>query len=220
MADGSINLTAPYINYFSRFGTVVPIYALDEHVNRDIDLLVLIGGADVNPSRYTNELHWMTQNPNIQLEFFDINVLPNYIDANIPIFGICRGFQTLNVHFGGQLHQHIQQKTSTISRADAVDKLTATSQGLTYCLDNAIISQKGYNRINLFEVNSLHHQGFFMEDCGEGIIPLLSNNQYNNVEAFTVRDKPIFAVQWHPEELWDTFSTKTIQNLIAHRHDN
>lgn len=210
---GHISIQSPYASYFSYFGTVVPIFALDDHINHDIDLLVLPGGADVAPSRYTAKPNFETQNPNVQLEYFDTNILPQYIDAEIPIFGICRGFQTLNIHFGGKLSQHIVQTSSTLSRQELSNSLAATEAGLEYNKGLQIYEVQK-NKTILFKVNSMHHQGVFGNDLGKDIIPLLVNNDDKNIEAFTVVHKPIFAVQWHPEEIRDRFSNMTIRHLL------
>lgn len=156
----------------------------------------------------------MTQNPQVELEWFDKYMLPQYVDANISIFGICRGFQTLNVHFGGKLNQHIYQNTSTKSRDEKVDDLISTVQGQQFCIEWNIFSNKN-NKPFEFGVNSLHHQGVSMNILGNDVIPLFTNKLYNNIEVFTVRNKPIVAVQYHPEELSDTFSARVITKLLG-----
>ena len=210
--SGVISIPAAYTNYFANFGTIVPIFALDDYINRDIDLLVLIGGSDVNPMRYGDKPHFHTQNPNIELEYFDMYVLPKYIEINMPIFGICRGFQTLNVNFGGKLSQHINQKTSTNpSRTELVDKLIFTGTEASKIISEKI--NKDNKKVPL-EVNSMHHQGVFMNQLGEGLIPIFTNSVYENVEAFKHYSKPIVGVQWHPEEIYDKYSYYEIQNLL------
>lgn len=211
--DGSINVPNAYASFFSYFGTIVPIFALDDYINKDIDLLVLPGGADVNPERYGAKPNFECQNSNLQAEYFDTYVLPHYIDAGIPIFGICRGFQTLNVHFEGSLSQHIAQASSTLSRSQQVDSLLATEYGAEYMKTYDIPGISKGHSVG-FKVNSLHHQGIFSQNLGNDVIPLLINSEHKNVEAFKIAELPIVGVQWHPEEIHDTFSVKTIRQLI------
>ena len=64
---------------------------------QDVDLLILPGGADVLDE--STKPGYYTQKPNLFYEYFDRNVMPLYIEKNIPIFGICRGFQSINIRF-------------------------------------------------------------------------------------------------------------------------
>lgn len=201
-SDGGLGIPSAYAQYFANWGLLIPINALDTSVY-DVDLLVLTGGSDVNPERYNKDLSFFTQNSNVQLEYFDTKILPQYIDSNIPIFGICRGFQTLNVHFGGSLKQHIWNETS-VKRDDLVHDVIATDY----------LRQLKYYNVSKFKVNSLHHQGFNVEHCGEMVKPLLLHKDRENVEAFGISGKPIAAVQWHPEEIFDAFSSSTINLLL------
>lgn len=220
--NGNVSVASAYASFAAMFGTIVPIFALDEYVNTDIDMLILIGGQDVDSSRYGAKPAYMAGNPNIQLEWFDKFMLPQYIDANIPILGICRGFQTLNVVYGGVLNQHINQQYSK-TRDETVHDITLTA----YAADmfnffkcdpnNDIVKHK---KGTLQKVNSLHHQGFNIDQCGEGIVPIATNSSYNNVEAIWVRNKPIFAVQWHPEEINDRLTMFIVRHLLRYGFNN
>lgn len=218
--NGTISIAAAYASFFSNFGMIVPIFTYDEYVNTQIDLLVLVGGADVYPERYGKKPNFNTQNPNIGMEWFDTYMLPQYIQAGVPIFGICRGFQTLNVHFGGTLSQHIKQAYSTSSRADKVDELTIMLDGVNKCVEYGIINDNQRMNLNVrrsnFKVNSLHHQGVFMDDLAEteGVKPLLMNEVNKNIEAIQFNEIT-YGVQWHPEEIYDMFSMKLIRELLA-----
>lgn len=215
--EGGLGIPSAYAAFLSTFGILIPINPLDDNVNTDIDILLLLGGSDVNPARY-GELHnidFMTQNPNIQLEYFDVCVLPKYIDNKIPILGICRGFQTLNVHFGGRLDQHIYQSTSASNnRAELVHHVVFTNEGFT------IAKSIGVSTFKKMKINSLHHQGFFTDDAGEGIISMLTNEEQGNVEAFIHKTLPVAGVQWHPEEIYDDFSMSLIQYLLSRSERN
>lgn len=199
--DGTMSLSGPYVHFANHFGQLVVIDALDEKVH-DVDLLILPGGSDVDSARYNNKPSYHAQQPNHFMEWFDKNMIDGYIKAGIPIFGICRGFQTLNVHFGGSLDQHINQKTSVL-RNDLVDTLEFTS-----------IVQKYNIRNEKYEVNSLHHQGFNINQLGKDLFVLAINKNYQNVEAIIHKDLPIAAVQWHPEEIWDILSIKIIRSFL------
>lgn len=214
-SEGGLGIPSAYAQYFSNFGLLVPINALDDRVNTNVDMIVLQGGADVNPARYNAPLNYMTQNPNIQMEHFDATMLPLYIEQNIPIFGICRGFQSLNVTLGGTLTQHMWQEYSSRSRDELAHGVTYTNHAKNYSqlikfpfLNHT--AKEGHN----FKVNSLHHQGFEIDECAQNVFPILLHTNASNVEAFVVRGKPIVGVQWHPEEIYDAFSNTVINYLL------
>ena len=101
-----------YSQYFKKFGDIKLIRADDDDIHEDITALVLTGGADINPIRYNEPPDDMLGSPNLMYEYFETQILPEYLDKDIPIIGICRGFQCLFVEFGGKLIQHRNLKTS------------------------------------------------------------------------------------------------------------
>jgi putative glutamine amidotransferase len=205
--DKSTGVSRSYLEYFKQFGKVITIDWDDEEV-QDIDLLVLPGGADVSTFRYNQKPDYYTGSPNIYFEWFDQFVLPNYIKQGIPVFGICRGMQTLNVLFGGTLHQNIIQEYSVKTRGEEVHTVT---------LDKApyvgnFIKSIGFN-FNSFKTNSLHHQA--VDEVGSGFQVIYTHAKLDNIEAIYHKELPIIAVQWHPEEMDnDQFSNKAIKFLL------
>ena len=133
---------------------------------------------------------------------FDVNVLPHYVAKGVPVFGICRGLQTLNVYFGGTLNQHINHEYSTKSRQELVHDIYIYRQGINIFTKN--------NKLG--KVNSLHHQS--IKDLGENLVKLAVSDD-ETVEAIKHRTLPIAAVQWHPEEIEDGFSEQLITNLLT-----
>jgi gamma-glutamyl-gamma-aminobutyrate hydrolase PuuD len=139
-------------------------------------------------------------------QFFYEKRLSLYIDANIPIFGICMGFQMLAVYFGSTLEQHLWRHPQSAARSVAghtVEPLPAVAHYAT----------------KPFEVNSHHHQGVFLQGLSPELEPLALTKAAPDMdnmlaEAFRHRSKPIMAVQWHPEEWFDTFSCKMIEELL------
>jgi gamma-glutamyl-gamma-aminobutyrate hydrolase PuuD len=207
VGDNSIGITQPYYEFFNYFGDVEILSP--NHRVRNLDLLVLPGGGDVNPVRYGQAPRLFTGNANPILEWFDVIMLPKYISKNIPIFGICRGLQTLNVHFGGTLKQHSPHEHSTDSRDDLV-------HGVHQYLN---LEEFGYNP-NLkkqFRVNSLHHQS--IDKLGKDLNPTAIHTKDMTIEGVLHKTLPIAAVQWHPEEIYDEFSIKTISHLLTQKKE-
>ena len=205
--EKSTGVSRSYLEYFKKFGKVITIDWDDEEV-QNIDLLVLPGGADVSTFRYNQKPDYYTGAPNIYFEWFDQFVLPEYVKQGIPVFGICRGMQTLNVLFGGTLHQDIIQEYSTKTRGEEVHSVNLNKSFTT----ESFIKRIGHN-INTFKINSLHHQA--VDKVGSGFEVLYTHSKLDNIEAIYHKELPIIAVQWHPEEMDnDVFSNRAINFLL------
>lgn len=187
---GIVGVALSYIQWASKFGTPV-LLTPDSPVN--VDALLLPGGADVYYKRYALIRGYWTQDPNSYLEKFDEEVLPGLI-GKLPIFGICRGLQTLNVILGGTLTQHLFRHPYSLSEKDMVHTVT-TSDGRT-----------------LGKVNSFHHQ--CIKKLGGGVTAELFAHD-GTVEAISCKSKGIFAVQWHPERLGDPYSVDKFNQLLG-----
>jgi gamma-glutamyl-gamma-aminobutyrate hydrolase PuuD len=170
-------------------GGVTLIHPWEDDVRSDVGLLYLPGGNDVQPLRYgQKKIPWLCGPQNANFEYFDLNLLPKYVDAKTPIFGTCRGHQTINVHFGGTLHQHIEEPSSGMERDKLVHLVCDTR------------SQE------IFGVNSLHHQsidklGDGLEATLVGFVKKKKRVQALAIEAIVHKELPIFCEQFHVEEL-------------------
>lgn len=205
VGDNSFGVTVPYYEYFNFFGDV-QILSPNSSV-KELDLLVLPGGADVNPLRYKAKPRLYTGAPNPFLEYFDEKVLPKYIAKGTPIFGICRGLQSLNVLFGGTLYQHKQHEYSSEYRGQEVHGVVQH-----YNPETDVLTPVSGKSKPAFKVNSLHHQ--CIKDLAEPLVATLTHDKDGTIEAIKHRELPIHAVQYHPEELWDDFSITVISKLL------
>ncbi|HEY1825605.1 MAG TPA: gamma-glutamyl-gamma-aminobutyrate hydrolase family protein [Acidimicrobiales bacterium] len=158
-----------------------------------LDGLVLTGGADVEPSHYG-------QAPDDDLgaiepdrDAWEIALLDAAQKKGIPVLGICRGFQLVNVVFGGTLRQHVELDEGAGHPQWDVDGRTAT---------HGVNVVEGTLTAELYpgemRVNSLHHQ--VLDEVGEGLI-VTAKATDGVVEGFETPDGSIVAVQWHPELL-------------------
>lgn len=191
---GMYGVESSYMEFAEIFGTPV-VLTTGSALTTNIDGLILPGGADVNPSRY-GVPGFKTGNSNVHLEYFDTQVFPEILARKIPIFGICRGLQMLNVHFGGNLIQHLFTHPYSGSELDLVHGVRTVEDAT-----------------QLFEVNSFHHQA-----CGNigrgGEVLFISTDSEATIEAISW-GKNIVAVQWHPERMMDEFSFKTCNKLFS-----
>ena len=107
--NGKVGQTFAYMQFFSQFGYVRMISTTDnlENIVNEVDMLILPGGADVDPATYDGIPGVNNSRTNGHYEYLDLQLIPKFIAAEKPIFGICRGFQRLNTWFGGTLNQHV-----------------------------------------------------------------------------------------------------------------
>ena len=199
--DGDIfGIHKDYISLIQEFGTPVIMSPVEKHLwhqTYKIDGLVLQGGADVNPLRYNAIFGMKTQRPDNYLEYFDTEILPDYV-GKMPIFGICRGLQTLNVHFGGTLKQHLWRHPVSKNKEDLVHDVLVKE------LDSS-------NEIK-FKSNSFHHQA--INKLGEDL-EVYAKAEDGIIEAILHTKLPIAAVQWHPERSRDEVALNLMGNLFC-----
>lgn len=201
-------VTGHYMEFANKYGDVRILMPHEEFV--EVDLLILPGGLDLSPTSYRAVPSFRSSNHDVFKEFFFKERLQNYVNANVPIFGICLGFQMLNVHFGGTLTQNLLYHPESNSRWATAHKIVVN----------------GYK--NPIEVNSHHHQGVTVEkDLSEEFnvvawsadsrdkLGKLTNTEPEGtlVEAFLHKTLPIAGVQWHPEELYDSVSNQLITSI-------
>ena len=196
-----------YLELISRFGKPHIIFPGEELA--DIDLLLLPGGLDVAPQSFGAVPTFKTGNQDVFKQFFYDKRLSLYIDAGIPIFGICLGFQMLAVYFGSTMEQHLWRHPQSPGRSMAGHTVDPLPAAVNYAAQP-------------FEVNSHHHQGVFLHGLSDELEPLAlakadPDSELMLVEAFRHRSKPIMAVQWHPEEWFDAFSCMMINDLLSCR---
>ncbi|MDR2848086.1 MAG: gamma-glutamyl-gamma-aminobutyrate hydrolase family protein [Bacteroidales bacterium] len=201
--DGTVfGAGSNYLELISRFGKPRILFPDEDTVA--VDLLLIPGGLDIAPQSFGVTPTFKTGNQDVFKQFFYEKQLPTYIEAGIPIFGICLGFQMLAVYFGSALEQHLWRHPQSNGRSVAAH----TVQPLP-----AVTGTQP------FEVNSHHHQGVLLSGVSPQLEPLAlaSLDPYTDtplVEAFRHKTKPIMAVQWHPEEWFDDFSCSMIKQLI------
>lgn len=162
------------------------------------DGFLLTGGSDIEPSYYNEERIPQCDESSPERDAFESLLIQKIDRTAKPIFGICRGFQMLNVFYGGSLWQDIPSqfcKEITHNPSD-VKMIAVRTHEVTITPNTRLHSLLGCSSL---QVCSMHHQGikkladrFVMSAIApDGII-----------EAFESNDsKYILAVQWHPEWL-------------------
>lgn len=206
LGENSFGVGKSYLSMIAHFGDPVIIMPNDELIN--VDLLVLPGGADINPLVYGETPGFHTSNSDVHKQHFYDKKLKMYVDNKTPIFGICLGMQMINTFFGGKLVQHIGSHPQSSSRGEKAHKVMPC--------DSAGRVIKGEK----FEVNSHHHQAVTLDTLSEELIPLYlagdteKDRAIGIIEALRHKSLPIVGVQWHYEEWFDQFATEIIYGLL------
>jgi putative glutamine amidotransferase len=178
-----------------------------------MDGLVLSGGEDIDPARYGEPRDARTVvDPG--RDVLDEEAFHAAEQRGVPIFGICRGLQAINVFSGGRLVQHVDAHASRPYRGRAADASRHSLQVLPESTLSALLG--GAARL---EVNSFHHQAVDRDGLAPGLRAsgIAHHDQGDLVEALegTSGDRWLLGVQCHPERtesspqefarLWDAF---------------
>ena len=165
-----------------------------------LDGLLLTGSpSNVEPHHYQGPDSAPGTHHDPARDRLTLNLIRAAVAAGVPLLGICRGFQEMNVAFGGSLHQRVHEAGPFMDHRED----HAAPLEVQYGLRHALLVQPGGLLAGLalgpqFEVNSVHGQG--VERLGEGL-RVEGVAPDGLIEAFSVADAPGFAlgVQWHPE---------------------
>ena len=175
--------------------------------------LVLPGGADVAPARYGQEPLPCLGEVDPDLDRVELELARWAVEADLPLLGICRGLQVLNVALGGTLYQDL---ASQCPRALKHDYFAAPG-GLPRDLlvhEVRVKAASSLGRILGQEqvwVNSMHHQG--IRDLGAGLVATAFAPD-GLIEGIEAADGGfLIGVQWHPEEL--TENSPVMRRLFA-----
>jgi putative glutamine amidotransferase len=179
-----------YLDYFLRLGFNPFLLAnrMDFKYyfdNIHVDGVVLTGGIDVGESNNMSEIRDTTES----------KLLKYCIDNNIPVLGICRGLQMINLFFGGSLTKGISNHVRCNHLVRCVNPLF-----------------KNTYTPNLL-VNSYHNHGVSPNNLSPDLEIVFQNTEDNLVEGIRHCQYPIFAIQWHPER--DEVPNETVDSLIV-----
>jgi putative glutamine amidotransferase len=159
-----------------------------------LDGLVLTGGRDIDPKRYGQEPVRETQAPNPARDNMEIGLLGAALSRDLPVLGICRGLQLLNVYQGGTLIQHLKgDPHRTLPRPKDPAKPV---HGISVAPDTKLAAALGAGQ---HPVNSRHHQA--VDRLGAGLLVSAKAVEDGVIEGLELPGKEFaVAVQWHPED--------------------
>ena len=160
--------------------------------------VLLSGGPDLDPAAYGSAAHPELGPTEPQLDAFEVALAREAESRGLPILGICRGAQALNIARGGTLYQHVPEITdgSVAHRRSEPDN--EATHGVRIAADSVLATVVGRGPI---EVNSFHHQS--VDQLGSGLYAVAWADD-GVVEAIEARgDSLLLGVQWHAETLVD-----------------
>jgi putative glutamine amidotransferase len=173
---------------------------LDAHFSR-CDALLLAGGEDVDPSFYGAEPHPKLGRPNPFQDEVEIALTRRALAEGMPLLGVCRGQQLLNVAMGGTLYQDI---ASDIPGALDHEE-SARHREMAYLAHPIAFEPDSWlaGRLDAGEllVNTLHHQALRDLAPGLRVVARAPDGMVEAVEG--TRTNFVVAIQCHPEELWE-----------------
>ena len=167
-----------------------------ENIVSRLDGVVIAGGSDIDPAIYGAPAHPKTDVHAPDRDVWELAVAEAALKLGVPLLGICRGMQMLNVASGGTLHQHLPDLVGHDHHSGSADgfgthrvRVTAGSIVLSILPDGG----------DYFDVPTHHHQA--VDKVGDGLVPVAWAGD-GIVEAIE-SDSPgnfVVGVQWHPEQ--------------------
>ena len=163
-----------------------------------VDGIIIQGGLDVDPSLYNEARSPLLGNTDLQTDNFLMEIIKQASIRKIPILGICRGLQILNVYYGGSLYQDLSEAglESTSHRQDN-DTLCNYHHTINVVPDSRL-SKMFPNNSTLY-VNSFHHQAI-KKVANNFVVDARSNENIVEVFHLDSEEQWIFGVQFHPEQ--------------------
>jgi len=185
-----------YVDAVARAGGIPVLLPPQEHgadeVIARLDALVLSGGSDVAPERYHQPADPRTTVVRPWRDDWELRLLDRALAADLPVLGVCRGAQVLNVALGGSLDQHIPDTVGHQGHCPAPGVFGETR--VTLRPGSALAGVLGQETV----VACYHHQA--IDKVAPGL-EVAGTSDDGIVEAVELAGRPfVLGVQWHPEQ--------------------
>jgi len=188
--DKQHQLNHVYVNAVVKAGGIPVVLPAGEHICDSLDIihgLLLSGGGDIDGKHFGQKNHREARDIRPMRDKAEIAITKLAHGRNMPILGICRGLQMLNVALGGDIVQHVEWHSQAAMRATPTH-IVHTSGRLAGIIDS-----------NSIMVNSIHHQ---VVGRAAGVLEVCGTAQDGVIEALCCKNADfVLGVQWHPEEL-------------------
>jgi putative glutamine amidotransferase len=195
-------LSLSYVMAVQRGGGIAIMLPPDERLVESpdevldlLDGLMLAGGADIDPASYGREAHPQTLDTVPERDAFELALTRAAIERDMPVLGICRGMQLLNVVRGGTLLQHLPDLFGHSEHRRVLGSFEGAEHDVALTEGTLAAAAAGET---VHVTRSHHHQG--VDDIGEGLIVSGISTIDDLPEAIELPDRRfVLGVQWHPE---------------------
>jgi putative glutamine amidotransferase len=195
-------LPAVYLEGITRAGGIAMLLppqpvddAIVERVLDGVDGLVITGGRDVDPAAYGQAPHAKTDEPAHERDAWEFALVRGALARRLPVLGICRGAQVLNVALGGTLHQHLPDVVGHYQHQ--LGNAVFSTSSITTVPGTRLAALIGEST----EAQCYHHQA--IAELGTGLIATAWDPDGVIEAVERIGDQFVLAVQWHPEERLD-----------------
>ena len=159
-----------------------------------VDGLVLAGGADIHPQSYGESIQpALTADPDLSRDTLELALVAEARCTGLPVLGICRGMQLLNVAYGGSLHQHKPHVDGARADVNGLEvTLTEASVGAGSRLHDVL----GRDRARVY---CIHHQAIARLGNGLAASAHSADGLVESIEDASA--EMVLGVMWHPEQM-------------------
>lgn len=174
-----------------------------------LDGVLLIGGGDYEPELYGCTREEECGESCIIKDHFELELTRRAVEMGVPVLGVCRGVQTINVAMGGTLYQHVPTLTG---------RLHQQLKGNTYWHDVEILpgtTMEALVGCSVIATNSYHHQAAWRIGSGLRAGAMSRDGLVESLESLPGQSW-IFGLQWHPERTVETdiYSLRFFRTLV------
>lgn len=181
--------TVNYVRWITAFGAIPEITGNPEDLAA-CDALLLPGGGDITPAFFGEQNHG-SRNIDTRLDILQFQALDLALERNMPVLGICKGMQVINVGLGGSIIQDLDPYARKRHAYENGDRHHASA----IRKDSWLYRLYGCKTI----VNSAHHQALGRLGRGLDVVQVCPAD--GCVEAISHESLPVIGVQWHPERI-------------------
>ncbi|MDI6740559.1 MAG: gamma-glutamyl-gamma-aminobutyrate hydrolase family protein [Candidatus Edwardsbacteria bacterium] len=203
-------LTGHYLRAITAAGGFpIVLPAMPERCAEALDLvsgLLLIGGGDIEGKHLGKPTHPRAKFFNPLRDVFELAIIPKAIGRKMPLLGICRGEQLINVAMGGTLYQDIGDEQGSSFEHLQEDKPDQAVHAVSVAPESCLAAILGTTQVS---VNSTHHQAVREPAPKLRAVAWAPDGVIEGIESCSPETGFILGVQWHPERL--------VENMPEHR---